>query len=102
MKDRWNIELVVRDKLTGEVNAMAVGSDEFPAFSERFVEDMKAGLAFVGPGAFDEAVTVMKKREFRRDILARAADILAVRLADYIEDKEGWHGERRRDTIKRA
>lgn len=35
----------------------------------------------------------------RRDFLLHAAKSLAARLADYIEDKEGWHGEERRERI---
>jgi len=98
---RYTIKLSVYDKTGSDEWHMATDSDEFPVFSERFIDEMKAGVAFVGSSAMDQAVTVMKKREFRREFLKEAALKLAGRLADYIEDSEGWHGEQRRGTIKR-
>jgi hypothetical protein len=82
---------------------MATDSDEFPIFNERFVDDVRApadiGVSFL---SFDAVVSALKKREFRRELLLHAARKLAGRLADYIEDKEGWHGERRRELIKQS
>ena len=100
MDRRYTIKLSVYDKSGSDEWHMAVDSEEFPIFSERFVDEMKAGLAFSGPTALDQAVKVLKKREFRRDRLRDAARKLAERMADYIEDSEGWHGDRRRELIK--
>jgi hypothetical protein len=99
---RYVIKLSVYDKQGFDEYHMATDSDEFPVFSERFVDEMKAGLAFVGSRnmRMDETVNVLRKREFRREFLLHAAKKLAARLADYIEDKEGWHGDDRRDRIK--
>lgn len=101
MRPKCTIHLIVRDEFGREVGHMAVGADEFPVFSDRFVDEVTAPAA-VGFSmlSFDTVVTVLKERKFRREILMDAARKLAARLSDYIEDKEGWHGERRRDAIK--
>lgn len=102
MSARYSIRLSVYDKQGLDEWHMATDSDEFPVFGERFVEDIR------DPGpvpdltgiSFDTVVSTLRKREFRRELLLTAAKKLAARLADYIEDKEGWHGESRRDRIK--
>jgi hypothetical protein len=70
----------------------AVRVDSFTA------EDRWVGLSppspFDGRG-FEEAVVVMKKREYRKDDLARTCHMLGVGLGEHLEDKEGWHGVRR-------
>jgi len=101
MTPKCTIHLYVKDEYGREVGHMAVSADEFPVFSDRFVDEVTApaelGFSVL---SFDTVVKVMKQREFRREILMDAARKLAARLSDYIEDKEGWHGERRRETIK--
>ena len=79
---------------------MAVDEGEFPIFSERFVDDLRDGPIAPGGMSFDMVVSAIKSRGFRKEILHRAARILAERLADYIADSEGWHGERRREIIQ--
>lgn len=101
MDNRYSIQLRVVDKRTGETWAMATESDEFPIFSERFVDEIRAPVEVgFAVHSFDTVVRTLKKREFRRDLLLSASRTLAGRLGDYIEDSEGWHGERRRDRIK--
>jgi hypothetical protein len=98
---RYRIRLVVEDMHGLKSFHMATDTDEFPFFSERFIEDLRAPIEFgVGVMSMDEVVSTLRKREFRRDLLLQAAKRLAERLADYIEDAEGWHGERRREIIK--
>jgi len=78
---------------------MAVDIGEFPVFSEMFVDELRVGLFLARGNPIEETAKVLKEREFRRDILMKAAKVLAHRLGDYIEDAEGWHGERRRKKI---
>lgn len=103
MRPKCTIHLYVRDEFGQEVGHMAVGADEFPVFSERFVDEVRApidvGFSIL---SFDQVVSTLKQREFRREILMDAARKLAARLSDYIEDKEGWHGESRREAIKKV
>lgn len=93
MSARYSIRLSVVDRRGLDEWHMAVDSDEFPIFSERFVDEMRApvdaGFSLV---SFDTAVSALKERKFRRDLLLHAAKRL--------EDKEGWHGEKRRETTK--
>lgn len=100
MSGRYVIRLSVQDRQGSGEWHMAVDSDEFPIFNERFVEDIRAPVD-VGFSVldFNTVVSAIKKREFRRDFLLHAARKLAGRLSDYIEDKEGWHGEKRREAV---
>ena len=102
MNNRFAIRLSVMDRYGDQDAHMVVEMDEFPVFSERFVEDVTSEFAplALGPEPFNAMVKILKTRQFRKDMLERAAQVLARRLSDYIEDREGWHGERRRDTIK--
>lgn len=98
---RYIIELSVHDRHRFDSWRMCVDSDEFAVFAERFVDEIRDP----GPApwhSFETVVQVLKKRQFRREILLHAAEKLAERLSEYIEDKEGWHGEGRRDRIKAA
>jgi hypothetical protein len=98
---QYVIRLIVEDRYGRNSYQMATDTDEFPFFSERFVEDVRAPIdAGFSVLSFDEVVSVLKERKFRREMLLIAAKRLAERLADYIEDAEGWHGESRREAIK--
>ena len=100
-RPRYKIELAVVDLHTGETSVRCVGSNDFPIYSEQFVEDVRNPSPFnTSLVDFDGLVPIMKKREFRKMILKKAAIRLAGELGDYVEDKEGWNGEDRRDTIK--
>lgn len=68
-------------------------------FGERLAGEMALGLAFVGPDAFDQTVTVLKEKKFRRDEIEHAARVLARMLCDHLEDAEGWHGEQRQERV---
>jgi hypothetical protein len=104
MSGRYVIKLSVYDKQGHDEFHMATDSDEFPVFSERFVDDIRdpGPIPALTGMSFDTVVRALKKREFRREYLMAAAKKLAERLAEYIDDKEGWHGERRRELIKDA
>lgn len=68
---------------------------------DRIVSDMKASADLgIGLMTFDEAVRVMKRKEFRRQLLVSAAQQCGAALADYLEDKEGWHGLDRQERIR--
>ena len=101
-RPRYQIRLSVIDNYSDDRWERAIGSDEFPIFSERFVGDMKLGFVVPSHGEtpFTETVKVLKERQFRKEYLMEAARMLARSLADYIEDSEGWHGERRQELIK--
>lgn len=52
--------------------------------------------------SIDEAVVIMKKREFRKDIMVSQATRLGILLAQRMEDCEGWHGEDRQEKTPRV
>ena len=48
----------------------------------------------------DNAVRVMKRREYSREQIRLACAQLAERLGDLMEDDAGWHGEERERAVK--
>jgi hypothetical protein len=101
MKSDWTLQLSIRERHGSRSYHMAVDLD-IETFGERLADDMKAGLAFAGPGAFEETVSVLKERQFGRDLLERAATMLGKQLADHLEDREGWHGIERQEALQAA
>lgn len=49
---------------------------------------------------FDTAVTILKERKFRRDLLIDACRQCGEAIADRMEDAEGWHGESRQEKAR--
>jgi hypothetical protein len=63
----------------------------------RAVDELKAGVLF---GGLEQAVELMRVREFRRKLLISAATQCGAALADHLEDREGWHGIERQERIE--
>jgi hypothetical protein len=101
MQSDWQLELSVVEKRGSRRYSFAINlsTDDF---GDGLVDDMRAGLAFAGPevSPFAETVTVLRRRQFRREALPEIARQLGAKLADYIEDREGWHGTGRQQTAK--
>jgi hypothetical protein len=102
-KPRFTIEMAIRDNQTGETYHHAVGCDQALRISTRAVEDLKVG-SFLGAALMpmDAAVTMMKAREMRRDLLFDAAKMLAGQMADRMQDAEGWHDASRIEPARKA
>lgn len=98
MKSDWTLSLTITEKRGSRTYTRAIDLD-VADFGERLAGEMKLGLAFLGPGAFDQTAKVIKERNFRRQELIAAAKMLGMGLADYLEDREGWHGEQRQEAI---
>jgi hypothetical protein len=76
---------------------------ELEAMSERMVSDMKLSASMpdgISLVSFDDTVKMLKKRQYNREKLIREFTIIGERMADYLEDKLGWHGEERQEAIK--
>lgn len=102
-RPRFTIEMTIRDNFSGESYHHAVGCDQALRISARAVDDLKAGPAFgVSLMATDDAITMMKTREMRRDVLFDAARMLAGQMADRMQDAEGWHDESRIEPARKA
>lgn len=89
MSDRaqFTLQLTLRDNLGySQPLAMAIDLDKELRISARAVDEMKAGFANM-----DQAVTLMKCREFRKDLFLEACRRLGAQLAERMEDAEGWH-----------
>ena len=59
------------------------------------------GPAELSPGTtFNDVVTILRKREYRRHRLIDQVHRMGMQLADRLEDEEGWHGVERQETIR--
>jgi len=69
----------------------------------RAVEEARMGWTPTSPGdtPLVGMVKMMKAREFRRDLLQDVAKQAAARLADFLADREGWHGLDRQEATER-
>lgn len=67
----------------------------------RISEETRLGV-FVGRGEtpFDAAVTALKVRELRKGLLSDCCKAAGLQLADFLEDREGWHGLDRQDAVE--
>jgi hypothetical protein len=94
----WSLQLRLVNKRGMEHFEQAVDI-EVESFGERLAGEMSLGISGLN---FDQTAEVILERRMRTDKLEMAARLLGKRLAEYLEDREGWHGERRQDTILAA
>ena len=57
-------------------------------------------MAGIGAETMDSVVERIRKREYRKEDFARAAERLAKLLGERMEDEEGWHGISRQETYE--
>lgn len=51
---------------------------------------------------FSDVATILKRKQFRKDLFMRECTRLGAKLAEFLEDKEGWHGASRQDNAERT
>lgn len=84
---RYTLIMILRDNQRFEPEmAMAVGVDHEVKNSVRAIYEMKAGF-----GSFQSTVELIRAKEFRKDLFLQVASQLGARLAERMEDAEGWH-----------
>ena len=66
---------------------------------QTFAEDFRAEVE-LGSMPIDGAVEIMSVKKFRRSLLVSEARRAGALLADHLEDREGWHGEERRERVE--
>lgn len=66
---------------------------------DRIGGEMRMG---VGAASFEDAVKVLKVREFRKRLLIDTAKQAGAQLAEFLEDREGWHGLDRQEGVERS
>ncbi len=97
-KARFTLVMMLRDNLAFEPPiAMAVDVDHEVKISTRAVDEMKIGV-----GDFNNAVRLMRMREFRKDLFIRTSAQLGTQLAERMEDAEGWHDADRIEPAREA
>lgn len=67
---------------------------------QRIAEDLRV-LGPLGGMSFDDAVEILQVKEFRRRKLIYCAQMAGGQLADFLEDREGWHGLDRQEATER-
>lgn len=103
MKNRWRLRLCFENMTTGEIHHKAIDLEEGIAQDFAYIRplsDYFPGELSFGASPLEEPVKILRKRELRKDLFAREAHRLGESLAEYMEDKEGWHGTDRRDRIR--
>ena len=105
MNDKWTLRLILEDGFR-ERYEMAVDLNRETIFSgmtlrTRETMEIAGSLGVPTPGlSFDGVIEMMRKREFRKDLLTQEARRLGQRMAEYMEDSEGWHGTRRAEQAE--
>ena len=85
----FTLQITLRDNHGYEQPlAMAIDLNQELRISTRAVDEMKLGIGLV---SMDQAVTLMRTREMRKDLFIQAATRLGALLAERMEDAEGWH-----------
>jgi hypothetical protein len=98
--EKWTLKLELRNNF-GERYSVAVELDRECVFSGMTPMTRESIDLGISPFGFDDVVKMMKRREFRRDLLAKAAEQLSGQMGDFMEDKEGWHGRERADAAEK-
>jgi hypothetical protein len=99
LKNQWRLEMAMIGPF-GERYIMAVSLDDYTA-QEIHRVDPPSSAPFIG-ATFDEAVKILKRREFRKDLFQEEARRLSALLAERMEDAEGWHDIGRQEPAKKA
>lgn len=95
----WTLRLVLEGPF-GERYQTAMVVDAF-AVRDELVGIEPPSPFDLGNMSMDQVVTQMRKREIRHDILARGCDRLGRKLAQEMQDAEGWHDASRIEPAKR-
>ncbi len=66
----------------------------------REVSHIKPPSTVPGLTRFEDAVTILKRREYRKDLFISAARQIGALLAERMEDAEGWHDASRQEPAK--
>lgn len=74
--------------------------EDIAAEIERLQPPRKAAVAFLGM-SLDDVVSVLRRKEFRKDLFLGEATRLGALLAERMEDAEGWHDASRIEPAKR-
>lgn len=100
-RPRFSLRLTLYDRF-GQPLSMEVGLDKEVRISTRVVGEMKmAAECGIGMLTMDDALTVMKTKELRKDLFVAAAQQLARQMAERMEDAEGWHDASRIDPARK-
>lgn len=100
MQKDYTLRLVLEAPLGEKSYSVAMPIDAFEAH-DRYVglsppSPFDAGLQTMG-----DVVERIRTREYRKDDFRRAAEQLAKKLGERMEDEEGWHGVSRQATYER-
>ena len=96
-KPRFTLAITLRDNHGYEQPlSFAVGLNDEVRIAPRAVDEMKTGF-----GRFNSAVTLMRVKEFRKELFKQTARRLGALLAERMEDAEGWHDAERIETARR-
>jgi hypothetical protein len=93
MVRKYTLSLVLKDYMGETIGHVNYDLDEFTPVEI-------APPSPFGLDSFSGTVERLKARQSRRDFLADTAKRLGSCLSNFLEDKEGWHGEHRQELTK--
>ncbi len=98
---KWTLELTFRSS-DGRAFTRAVQLDDHTAREYTTLESPQRARGPFGINqlGFNEVVRMIKVRTMRKDLFRQEAARLGSMLAEYLEDREGWHGEERAERIE--
>lgn len=101
-KGRFTLLLTLIDNHNfGSSLNMAIDCDQTLRVSARAVDDMKLGADLgVSVMSGNEVVGMLRTKALRRDLFKKEAVRLAGKLADRMEDAEGWHDPDRMESAR--
>jgi hypothetical protein len=99
---KWTLTLSFSNGMGIKYNH-CIDIDEHIASDIQHIEPLNEFSHFVhSEDPFAYAVEVLKRRRFRKDLFIAEAERLGRLLAQCMEDKEAWHGERRQELIAQS
>ena len=91
--DRFSLRLILEERF-GKSYEVVMPLDTYDAVDKY--------VTLVPPSAFDgrtfeKTIDVIEKRNRRTEDFTRVANLLGKKLAERMEDEEGWHGSSRQE-----
>lgn len=94
--DDWFLEMSMNGP-HGERYTMRIKIDQMTAREVSSIDPSPMVSGLIG---FGDAVAILKRREYRKDLFTEAAQRLGTLLAERMEDAEGWHDASRQEPAK--
>ena len=97
----WDLVLTLRSRYGSERYEQRLALADTVAREVVRVDPPRSVMDYCLMSGVEEVVSLLRRKEFRKDLLRREATRLGVLLAERMEDAEGWHDESRVEKAKK-